>query len=621
MSEFMKSLVLSLVLVVGSMAPAAMAAESGNDVGNGGDVVICRDAGGRIRSIELLDYFEARTRWGMSVTLGTPGSAFEENVHTLISRLAIRNPDQERMLRMWWDSFMKESMFLPGVQLVDVPDSAHVAIPAGCAIEQVAIQSPPRFERDKRYTINKDLWDAMDNVNRAGLVFHELIYRHGIEAELRNSIPVRYYNALVASDQILNGTDRELGNVIWHLKFETMVARGLRVKMNGQTVFHQNGAIKDADLAEPLSYPYGGTLFKVHRMSWHDSGKVAGIDVQKAPLNIPGFNAKGVDALRFYENGALESVSKTNEYRNEGSVLRWQGKDIEVNGSVNFFPNGLVKSFYRRWYHSPTAIQVNGTELSLLSDVRIEVYESGMVKGVEQFSNDNSQQAMFSTPSGATVECSLRNDVAWKFWENGSVQECFGIVSLRGAFESPGFQFNRIEGQVALNFDGSLKEWGPRRDSAEGRYRIENQWLEGKFHFRDNFILDRAYVSNYSIFAIGSEQIRFAPGLLSFFSGKLVQGTLAAEAEFQVGGRKLKFLGGEFSCGSKKITSRISFGDSGEVKSGFLATQAELVISRNNDGIKNAKAIFQRGDEIWFYEDGTVERFERNNCPPDFGRR
>jgi len=59
----------------------------GNEVGNGGDVVVCRDAAGAIASVEMLDLFEGRTLRGLSVDPALDGGSFDEVVERIAARL------------------------------------------------------------------------------------------------------------------------------------------------------------------------------------------------------------------------------------------------------------------------------------------------------------------------------------------------------------------------------------------------------------------------------------------------------------------------------------------------------------------------------------------------------
>lgn len=41
----------------------------------------------------------------------------------------------------------------------------------------ILIQKDPQFPSEKRYSINLDLWNRLDGVNRAGMIMHEILYR------------------------------------------------------------------------------------------------------------------------------------------------------------------------------------------------------------------------------------------------------------------------------------------------------------------------------------------------------------------------------------------------------------------------------------------------------------
>ena len=59
-------------------------------------------------------------------------------------------------------------------------------------VVQIALQKEPEFPGQKRYTINKDLWDRMDDVGKAGLIFDEILYTVALEAGAKDSVGVRY---------------------------------------------------------------------------------------------------------------------------------------------------------------------------------------------------------------------------------------------------------------------------------------------------------------------------------------------------------------------------------------------------------------------------------------------
>ncbi|MGZ3790382.1 MAG: hypothetical protein ACXVLQ_17755 [Bacteriovorax sp.] len=183
---------------------SSMPSHAGNDVGNGGNIVTCFNTQGQFKSIELLDFYEARTMRDIQTDLGPSNQSLDQVMTILLSRLAERNPTRAAHYQDWYSTFFKDAKLLSGIELIEIPDSHHVAVPVGCKVQQIVNQRNPEFPEDKRYTINKDLWDMLDGPGKAGLVLHELIYREAIEGGATESTTVRYLNSLLASNHFRN---------------------------------------------------------------------------------------------------------------------------------------------------------------------------------------------------------------------------------------------------------------------------------------------------------------------------------------------------------------------------------------------------------------------------------
>jgi len=185
-------------------------------VGNGGDVVVCRNAVGAVNSIELLDYYEARLERGL-LTQFEDNLSYSMAVEVLLSRLEKHDLYTPEVLRLFISNFMDEAQFVSGVTLTDIPDSHHLFYPRGCGVEQIAIQRTPRRRGDKRYFINKDLWNSLSGSGQAGLVFHEVLLRMVInysEEDVLNSSSVRYFLSLLASDSLKMWSEMEYRDFI-----------------------------------------------------------------------------------------------------------------------------------------------------------------------------------------------------------------------------------------------------------------------------------------------------------------------------------------------------------------------------------------------------------------------
>jgi hypothetical protein len=192
----MRSRLTSLFLGLALVAPVgASSLSGGNEVGNGGDVVTCR-SDGKLTSIELLDFYEARVRTGKVPSL--EGDNELAIVREALQRLKPVDPKRaERFLRLL-ERFNDDTQFMANKKLTDVPDSQHLFMPAqkGCQVEQIAILDKGIIG-GKRFIISKDLWDELPVGHRAGLILHELVYEYFADLGERNSIRARKYNVFL----------------------------------------------------------------------------------------------------------------------------------------------------------------------------------------------------------------------------------------------------------------------------------------------------------------------------------------------------------------------------------------------------------------------------------------
>jgi hypothetical protein len=85
------------------------------------------------------------------------------------------------------------------------------------------------FFHDKIYLIDRDLWERLDNNNKAGLVLHEIIYRESIRGGAVNSRAVRKYNGLILTGELLKTNWNDLTTLYKSLYFEEFDYRDFRV--------------------------------------------------------------------------------------------------------------------------------------------------------------------------------------------------------------------------------------------------------------------------------------------------------------------------------------------------------------------------------------------------------
>lgn len=169
---------------------------AGVEHGNGGGSVVCRAADGSITSVELLDFYEQRQLLNLTRDMGPAGTSYKDKIHYVLDRHADLAPYRAKSWGEQADNFESEAVFLSGVVFDQLHDTGDIFIPSACTFEQVVVQQEPTLPRDKRFKVNKDLWDRLDDENKAGLVLHEVIYREAITYGHTDSIATRYVNGL-----------------------------------------------------------------------------------------------------------------------------------------------------------------------------------------------------------------------------------------------------------------------------------------------------------------------------------------------------------------------------------------------------------------------------------------
>lgn len=348
--------------------------------GNGGDAVVCRDNGQTILSARLLDYYEGETlrdqRMDFSDAEGISEDAY---VKLLIKRIGRLTPMRARDYQQRYEQFYKEAKFLRGVELADVPDSAHVAVPRGCKVEQLAIRLSMVYPRDKKYFINADIWDALSIEDRAGLIVHEIIYEEASPRGGGNSTHSRYINALVASGEIKEFVLRDFyrllrsGNMYLPLEYKGMhfrYNRPIEFSADGRVplaAFTHNNKFIDADAEKyevpvveiPLRTPTGeikiefinwtNSVFEHSRIDvttnddykvfFYENGNVKHFDhVRKSQIQIPAGRMVIQGPMSFHENGQVKEVKLTEKV----TLKTKMGIQMPCSGNVTFDENGFL---------------------------------------------------------------------------------------------------------------------------------------------------------------------------------------------------------------------------------------------------------------------------------------
>ncbi|MEQ1876695.1 MAG: hypothetical protein ABL958_08615 [Bdellovibrionia bacterium] len=367
-----------VLITIFILTAISFSARAGHEVGNGGDVVVCRAPNRNVTSIELLDYYEARTLRKIYYSLGPKELSVEEKLELGIKRLESLSFMTAAKFRGKAKDFEKNAVFLSGIVLVDVPDSAHVAVPKGCGIEQIVVQKNPQFPEDKSYIVNKDLWDLLDTDNRAGLILHEVIYWDAKDSEHRNSIATRYFNSYLTADKFKNFSVRSYIDWLRVARFTYTYHRGMKIIVGywqnedqyelSEVEYHTPNLIKKARLPEAGGFPIKGLIVSydyAQSVEFHDSGTVKTLYGYVSSGNhfsvsvLGGGKGLKVSTMSFDYDGNLEyaRMYEVQAFEVGGIEIKLRGPPLghwkDDGAAVTFHPGFKLKSGF---LHAPAKL-------------------------------------------------------------------------------------------------------------------------------------------------------------------------------------------------------------------------------------------------------------------------
>ena len=258
--------------------------QDGYEVGNGGVVVVCRDARDGVESVELLDFYEARLKLhDFRPSLGPANWDIDTKVAFALSRLARLDQVRSSEYQVEARKFFPNTLFSASLRLPDTKDYGEVPpLGKGCRIEQLAVRKKPILKGEIEYTIHEPYWKKLSVDEKAGLVLHEIVYKDAIRLGQKNSVKVRTLVAVVASDRIEGMTPSDYNQLMVQLK---MVAQKDQVPVWRH---------------DPLVLPYvacAGIDFKLDLNQY--LSVIAGSEVTFLALNLPSWLAVTRDGQIF----------------------------------------------------------------------------------------------------------------------------------------------------------------------------------------------------------------------------------------------------------------------------------------------------------------------------------
>lgn len=195
MREWLWGLLLALGISVAAQA------KLGNEVGNGGNAVVCRDRSNLIETVRLLDYYEATLLLELKIDVGSDETPLDK-VRFVLKRLSRYDATRAKEYLDKAEHFFENTRFIDDVILPDTKDYGYVPLEKQCVIEQLAIQRKPLVPEAKRYTISRDLWKRLSPDHQAGLILHEIVYGDAIAKGHKDSVFARYLTSLISATKL-----------------------------------------------------------------------------------------------------------------------------------------------------------------------------------------------------------------------------------------------------------------------------------------------------------------------------------------------------------------------------------------------------------------------------------
>jgi hypothetical protein len=167
----------------------------GNEVGNGGNAVVC------LNRVELLDLYEAKVLRKFEIDPGLSGSDPFQIAAIRLGTLEAMDPKSAKIYKTMLERLKTEISFEDGIQLKPIDDSAHAFEPKekGCKVSQLAVFRKKNLPGEKIVLVEKTIWKKLTPVHQAGLLLHEIIYKHLSDLGEKDSAKARYLVSYVLS--------------------------------------------------------------------------------------------------------------------------------------------------------------------------------------------------------------------------------------------------------------------------------------------------------------------------------------------------------------------------------------------------------------------------------------
>lgn len=320
-----------LFVAVFCLASRTTQAKGGYVIGNGGNALKCYKNG----KFQYTSYDIKEAE--MSPAMKTKYSlkkGYRKKVDDVLSRIQLLNPGRVILYREWLESFENESQFTPdGFDLIQVPDISVGVLPQGCELIQAIVQINNPLPGSKRYLINVNVWNHLDENQRSALVLHELIYREAIlpENQHPNSYFVRLFNQMIFADGFAKMSLKTYIETLIQLKFSQADAHLIPIQLT------QYNSITNKIVSLPVEF-WNDHSVRAASVYWRSKTKYKNLSLEYNCNNFQKFLATIDTEVHFFQNHEVKSISLPAMDSSYNYSTCGGGKlDLGQNGTYGWF--------------------------------------------------------------------------------------------------------------------------------------------------------------------------------------------------------------------------------------------------------------------------------------------
>ncbi len=169
--------------------------------GHGGQALVCRNVDGSVKSIDFLDFFEARVLRNVQIDLGAADLDPTTKARSALLRFSHLDYAMASSADQMASAFNGSTRFVDS-NLTLADDVGAMILDPDCGMEQLFTAQDAALPFDQPVTVNNRLWPLLTNDQKAGVILHLSLYPTIASWGVKDDSAARYLTELIASHQL-----------------------------------------------------------------------------------------------------------------------------------------------------------------------------------------------------------------------------------------------------------------------------------------------------------------------------------------------------------------------------------------------------------------------------------